>query len=549
MGKLTYGILAYGNQNLVTKCLQTFRLFHPDDPIIVGDNGGPDGELTKQICQMFNATYIINPTNDSLSKLMNMIIDKAETEYVCLVTQGVEFTTRLTEQFESDFERDPLVAVIGGLLMYPDGRIQHGGGRRFWNYGAMGHYGQGQYPHQAKLCSIPAYRLYVTGATAAIRKSFWQGNKYDETITMSCEDTDICFKAWQSGNRVLYDPLITSIHKEGASRGATMEEKVNKAPWLLQREHNSLEIFKARYSDENVYKIDLEVNRLNKELHPDLPKAFIRNGATGDVLRTLQVYDSLPAKDKIVIITQSPEVFRDRECYAITGNNEEYAVSHFIDLDLAYERDRTKPIERSYGEVATGSSFFKNKPIELKSTAFDWLAVRQLKPNFKWDKPFIVMHMYNGWAGKTIQPDFWRYLAIKLTEKGYGIVAVGGGGDLPPEGNNIISVVGQTSLHGLRELCKRAKLFIGMDTGPLHIADGVCPAIGLFTITRPELLVSDKVTGIMTKAECGGCIVRRTLTTQYACDFGELDMKRFQCVNGFDPNEIITKALELMEAK
>ena len=545
---VTYVILAYGAQALVLKCLQTFRLFHSDDPIIVCDNGGPDGKRTKEIAEMFGAKYILNPGNESLSKIMNLGVEASETDYVCIVTQGVEFTTRLTEQFERDFAKDPLTVMVGGLLIYPDGKIQHGGGRRFWNYGAMGHYGQNMYPYQAKLCTIPAYRLYVTGATAAICKSFWQDHKYDETITMSCEDTDMCFKAWQDGKRVLYDPLITSIHKEGATRGATNEEKMQKAPHMLEREMKSLAIFKERYSDSDIVVMDREVNRLNKELHPDLPVGFIRNGATGDVLRTLQAYDALDNKDKTVVITQTPEAFRDRECFALTTITEAYAVSAFIDLDLAYERDRTKPIERSYGEVATGSQFFRNKPIELKSTELDWLAVTSLEPTFRWDKPFIVMHMYQGWQGKTIHPDFWRYMTVKLAEKGYGIVAIGANNDLPPQGNRIISLVNRTSLHMLRALCERAKLFIGMDTGPLHIADGACPAIGLFTITRPELLVSDKVTGFMTKAECGGCIIRRPLTTGYDCDYVERDPKRFQCVNGFDPNEILAKADELLKS-
>jgi len=202
MNQVSYVVLSYGNQPSLTKCLKTFRLFHPEDPLIVVDNGGPNLELTEQISKMFNAKFFVNPGNESLSKIMNMGVEVSETPYVCIVTNGVEFTARLTEQFVKAFERDPLTVVVGGLLMYSDGKIQHGGGRRFWNDKAMGHYGQNKYPFQAKLCSIPAYRIYVTGATAAIRKDFWQENKYDETLTMSCEDTDLCFKAWQSGKRV-----------------------------------------------------------------------------------------------------------------------------------------------------------------------------------------------------------------------------------------------------------------------------------------------------------------------------------------------------------
>lgn len=546
---VTYVVLAYGNQNLLIKCLQTFRLFHPSDPLIVADNGGPDGELTKRLTENFKGTYILNPLNDSLSKLMNMGVAEAKTPYVCIVTHGVEFTTRLTEQFEKDFEKDPLVSCVGGLLMYPDGRIQHGGGRRFWNYGAMGHYGQNKFPHQAKLCLIPAYRMYVTGATAAIRKSSWEKHPYDEKLTMSCEDTDFCFKSWQAGERVFYDPLITSIHKEGASRGRTAEEKMTKAPQLVEREHKSLQLFNSRYSDLDCQMIDSEVNKLNRELHPELPLGFVRNGATGDVLRTLQAFDALNRLNipKMVVITQVPEIFRDRECVAVSTQEEEYAVSGFINLDLAYERRRDLSIEQAYGGVVLGVEDLKNNPLNLKTTHLDWHNAKGIAPEFEWDKPYVVMHFGTGWPGKVMPIGFWQELAGKIRQKGFKIVCIGAGGDYQAGGDGILSIVGKTNLHELRAIMERAKLFIGNDSGPLHVSDGACPSIGLFTITRPEKVVSDQVTGIMTKAECAGCQLRRPLATNYQCDYSDQDPRQFLCSRMFSPDEVLEKAMELIK--
>jgi len=551
MGKVTYVILSYGRQDLLMKCLTSFRKFHADDPVIVTDNGGPNMELTQKTCDIFGAKLLVNPLNDSLSKLMNMGCDVAETPYVCIVTNGVEFTTRLTEQFEKDFNLHPDIAVVGGLLMYSDGRIQHGGGRRFWPYHQMGHYGQGKYPYQAKMCTQTAYRLYVTGATAAIRKSFWETTKYDETLTMSCEDTDICFKAWNSGKRVYYDPLITSIHNEGSTRGRTPEEKQRNAPWAFEKEKKSLEIFKARYNDADIHEMDKKVNRLNAELHPELPKAFIRHGAIGDVLRCLEVYDELvKIHGPMVVITGVPEAFKDRQVVAITKSVDEFQVSGIIDLDLAYERDRTKGIVEMYAKAAGVKLLDTSiKPVELAHSEYDWMALREALPEYDWSKPYIVVHMGQGWPGKNIPVALWKILVLSLRQRGHNIICVGAGHDISPEGDGIYSLVNKTTIHSLRALCLDAKLFIGIDSAPLHIADGCCPAIGLFTVCNPKNLVSDEVTAFETEAECKRCLERQSLTTMYKCDFENGDPRQFRCGQMFDPKAILDKAFELMEKK
>jgi hypothetical protein len=505
---------------------------------------------------MFNAEYICNPSNDSLSKLMNMGVDKAQTDYVsdyvCIVTQGVEFTTRLTEQFVKDFEADPLHVIVGGLLFYPDGRIQHGGGRRFWNYSAMGHYGQGKLPHQAKLCLIPAYRLYVTGATAAVRKSWWQDHKYDEVLTCSCEDTDLCFRAWKDGKKVFYDPLITTIHNEGMTRGRTVEEKIQKSPLLYQREMDTHKIFMDRYSDADALEIDKQVNKLNVALHPELTIGFVRNGATGDVLRTLEVYDQYfkdTPRRKPVVITQVQEAFRDRECAAITSQEEEYAVSGFINLDMAYERRRDLTMEQAYASVALGIEDVKTEPTRIKASALDWFAARNLEPGFDWGKKYVVVHMGSGWPGKVMPVEFWQYIIHHIRQKGFPVVGIGSGGDYAPRGEGIISLNGRTNLHMLRAVCEHAALYIGNDSGPLHVADGACPAIGLFTLNYPKNIVSDNVTGIMTKAECGACQLKRPLATDYKCQYEPNDQRFCMCSVMFDTKEILKTAFELMGAK
>ncbi|MDE2101895.1 MAG: glycosyltransferase, partial [Patescibacteria group bacterium] len=433
---VTYSILTYGRQDLLIRCLQSFRKFHPEDPLIVTDNGGPEGDKSKAITEMYGGLYLNNPPNDSLSKIMNMGVEASKTPYTCITTNGVIFTKRLTEQFEANFIRDPKIAVVGGLLFYPSGRIQHGGGFRRWNEGRMGHYGHGKEIEQAGLCLIPAYRMYVTGAVAAIRKEFWETNHYDEQLTMSCEDTDICMKAWVFGNRVFYDPEITAIHEEGATRGASVAEKKVKHPEVIKREEESVRIFEERYNDQDFWEVDRELNRLNRLLHPELPRGFVRTAGMGDVLLTLPIYRYLEQKEKgnIVVITQMMEVFREEHPKALTQHIDEYPVSDFINFDLAYERRRQLSIRKGYIQALVeqdGMPAQMNYPDgSLNSTAWDEFMMRRQVLSKDWNGPYAVVHVKTGVGPKSLRPDFWAEL-IDLIQTHLWLSVVLVGGDAP----------------------------------------------------------------------------------------------------------------------
>lgn len=556
MGNVTYSVLTYGRQDILIRCLQSFRKFHPDDPLIVTDNGGPEGDKSKIITEMYGGLYLNNPLNDSLSKIMNMGVEVSLTPYTCIVTNGVIFTKRLTEQFEVDFEFDSKIAMVGGLLFYPSGKIQHGGGFRRWNEGRMGHYGHGKDLAEAQLCTIPAYRMYVTGAVGAIRRSFWEKHHYDENLTMSCEDTDICLKAWLSGNRVFYDPEITAIHEEGATRGASTEEKKKRAPWVVKKEQESCDLFESRYKDADFWNIDKELNELNRVLHPELPVAFVRNAGMGDVLLTLPIYRYLELKQRgnIGVVTQMLEVFRGEDPKWLTNQIDQYAWSGCVNLDLAYERRRNGSIRNGYFAVARemqiidDPEFFPHTE-NIESTAFDETLMRRQVHTNDWNKPYAVVHVKDGIGPKSMSVAFWAEL-IELIQKHLGLVVVLVGGDTKEfskvQGEGLINLTHKTNLHGLHAILKKAVFFVGVDSAPLHVADGTCPAVGIFTFTDPQKIVSDKVIPVVTNAECRGCHHRRQGTpVDYACEFD--DFRKWQCSYMVTPVDVFMKCKEIVE--
>jgi len=542
MNKTTFIIPVYGLPGLLTTCLSTLRKYMRYVPVIVIDDGGPQEKEIKDICNNYNAQYI-RKKNGGFASAVNVGIAASVTEYFCLVNSDIEFTKPLNDIIQRTFEEDPDIKVLGGLLLYPDGTIQHGGGYYHYIFQGFAHYGHHKPLHAAKLCGIKAHRIHVTGALFASRRFFWEDYKFDETFVSDSEDADYCLEVWKRGGKVLYDPEFTAIHAEGKTRGSTEAEKMKLDPVRSQRMVDSLYEFRKRLYHTDLEKIDDRINELNEKLHPELPKAFVRDWAMGDVLRSLKIYQRL--KEKMIVVTRWPDVFRDEEVEAIATDRDEYAISRFINLDLAYERHPELSIEEAYCKKS-GLYFEENSIVPLKTNELDWFRVKRLA-GCNWDKPFVIVHARQAQPNRSFPKEEWANLIQNLVGVGLNVILIGDRNDLVAEGRNVFNLVGKTSIHMIRALCERAKLFIGMESGPLHIADGICPAIGIFTMTLPEKRYSPAVTPFMTPVSCRGCLHRaKPPQTDFSCEFGPEDPKQYCCTKTINSDMVLSLAMEVL---
>jgi heptosyltransferase III len=101
----------------------------------------------------------------------------------------------------------------------------------------------------------------------------------------------------------------------------------------------------------------------------------------------------------------------------------------------------------------------------------------------------IVIHPGSGWMLKNWGPERWGRVARATFER-YGhmplITGTASESDLcdavvrGAEGR-AVSVAGRLSLGGFASLLRRCRAFVGVDTGPLHLAGFVgCPVVGLY---------------------------------------------------------------------
>lgn len=148
--------------------------------------------------------------------------------------------------------------------------------------------------------------------------------------------------------------------------------------------------------------------------------------------------------------------------------------------DVSASNDKT---ERAITEL------FKNKGIEDKQ--YILLAPFASAPERNWQiedvKKFIEKTNENNFLPVVIVGDYNNSFEIEQI-------------------NNAINLVGQTSLLELIEIVKRASLFIGTDSGPMHIAGALgIEGIALFTKDISERWLPKKCTPISLHLPCSPC--------------------------------------------
>ncbi len=158
----------------------------------------------------------------------------------------------------------------------------------------------------------------------------------------------------------------------------------------------------------------------------------------------------------------------------------------------------------------------------------------------------IVLHIsagneYRDWGIKNIAE------LIQLFSKNSEIkvILVGDNKDRRAEkaiyekvGNNFLSLVAQINLMELRELISRSNLFIGSDSGPMHIAATTStPIVALFGPTSPAIFGPWKAKARIIEKEfnCRPC-------RQKKCIYRD-----FRCLRTITPEEVYKASVDMLE--
>lgn len=244
-----------------------------------------------------------------------------------------------------------------------------------------------------------------------------------------------------------------------------------------------------------------------------------RQGACGDVLLSAAV---VPAVKKIY---PGRQVYFETKCPSVLIGNPhiDFIVAHappynyevVIDLDMAYEKKPHQNILISLAEAA-------NIPVGWCSPS-----VARAKVNKPLLDKYAVIHAgKTSWAGRNWDEEKWHEIAIRFHKSGYQIVCVGRKPDLfVPSDVDCRDI---TSVQELATIIEDAKIFVGIDSLPFHIAQVVgTPCVTFFGSIDPEMrIISPSVRAVTAKSlSCLGCHHRQEspVVTLLKCPLGTLE--------------------------
>jgi GT2 family glycosyltransferase len=152
----------------------------------------------------------------------NIGAEQARGQYVVLLNNDVEVTAGWLDELIATFGRFDRVGLAGSKLLFPDGRLQDGGGI-VWGSGNPWNYGRGQNPEDPRFCYARQVD-YLSGAAMMVPKSIWQevGGLSPYLEPMYFEDTDFAFKVRKAGYSTWFVPSSVIYHYEGMTSGTDL---------------------------------------------------------------------------------------------------------------------------------------------------------------------------------------------------------------------------------------------------------------------------------------------------------------------------------------
>lgn len=197
---------------------------YPNLEILAIDNGSVETEtiqMESRFTRIKNIQFIRDNEPFSHSRLNNMAAKKAHGEFLLFLNNDTRMPDRNWLKELLGWSQWPGVGAIGLKLLYPDGKVQHGG-VFVSNRRAPGHLYILHNDHTtvgSGRLDLVHYISAITGACLLVKKSiFEQVGEFDESFATSYNDVDLCLKIERAGYRNLYVGTTHLVHFESASR-------------------------------------------------------------------------------------------------------------------------------------------------------------------------------------------------------------------------------------------------------------------------------------------------------------------------------------------
>jgi GT2 family glycosyltransferase len=205
------------------------KTVYPRYEIIVVDNRSADPEALRYLDDIAGrrTVRVVRYDRDfNFSAINNFAARLARGEALCLLNNDTEVISPDWLDEMVGHLLQPRVGAVGAKLLYPDGRIQHGGV-------TVGPGGCANHLHIELERTEPGYcgravianeLSAVTGACLLTHKRVYEElhGLNESRLKVAFNDVDYCLRLLQAGYRVIYTPHAELYHHESATRGMDM---------------------------------------------------------------------------------------------------------------------------------------------------------------------------------------------------------------------------------------------------------------------------------------------------------------------------------------
>lgn len=222
---------AFNGWKHTAACLAALRETLPEafrGEILVVDDASSD-ETAERLAQLRDQDARIrvlrNETNKGFIETCHVGVAEATGEFLIFLNNDTIPLPGWFPPLLRTFERFLAAGVVGGKLLFPDGRLQEAGGVIFRDASAA-HFGRGEVNPSEPLFNYVREVDYCSGALLATRRSLFNelGGFGLDFRPGYYEDVDYCFRVRERGYHVYYQPESAVVHVEGATSGTDFSQ-------------------------------------------------------------------------------------------------------------------------------------------------------------------------------------------------------------------------------------------------------------------------------------------------------------------------------------
>jgi GT2 family glycosyltransferase len=219
-------------RDLLRQCLASLRTAAGLPPerlqIIVVDNDSRDGSVDMLAVEFPEVTLIANADNPGFGRANNQALPLCTGKYLLLLNPDTVVLDGAVQRLMERMDAAPDIAAMGCRLLNADGSLQRWTGGAFPRLSNVAtHYLFLDQLLPRPLRPKPLYLDrdvdadeevdWVSGACMMLRASKLGGRLFDPAFFMYGEDMELCHRLKLAGHRVVYSPVASIIHYQGAS--------------------------------------------------------------------------------------------------------------------------------------------------------------------------------------------------------------------------------------------------------------------------------------------------------------------------------------------